>query len=106
VSGAYGPHGWLPSAPAAIDIDIKGPVGLYLETLAIFLKGDKRILDGLAKLEITDNAALLSYGASYELGRWRLGEGAVTFRPLIPFGGVQTMIEAASREPSARLNFC
>ena len=70
----------------------KGPLGLFVSPF--YYEGDynKRftgLLGESRKLELRENALLVDYGASYEIGRWDIGaepgSGTVTLAPYAGF---------------------
>jgi hypothetical protein len=63
----------------------KGAFGLYLHTIAFKFVGT--VDAGPASIRFDDHGALIDVGLSYELGRWRLGEGSgapvLTVEPIV-----------------------
>ena len=61
----------------------KGSFGVYLHTLFLGLNGDAQLLEGshiLEPIELDWHVPLflIDAGVSYELGRWRLWDGAIS----------------------------
>jgi hypothetical protein len=71
---------------AEIETEVhKGTFGTYFDFIWLSLGFDKNA--GPFRLKIDDRAVLMNYGVSYEMGRWKLGDGprapVVTVAPYV-----------------------
>jgi hypothetical protein len=78
---------------AEIETEVrKGTFGAYFDFIWISLDFNKRA--GPFSLKVDDRAVLMNYGASYELGRWKLGDGPRA--PVVtvePYAGGRSLVD-------------
>jgi len=80
-------------AAAEFEVDArKGTFGAYLDFVYLSLDFDKN--EKFFSIKVKDDALLLDFGASYELGRWRLGSGSEAPTVVVePYAGGRTLID-------------